>query len=222
MKSKNLFVLNLLLITSVSGLEISKTKTFETITTTNTKKTKLYVKYLNKSDSLIEKEFSNIIQYAKNSKICNGGKYTIKPNYKTLKENGNYTKVKDGYVGNVNFDCRFENNNRYETLLNSVKNNKDLQITQGSLEYTVSPDKKEDILEDLENKGYTYAKEYKKYLNKIFSNCSISNINLSNNHYYPRAQLNRSEMQISSVVSSPIGNDFVQKLSVNYKFKCEN
>ena len=44
MKSKNLFVLNLLLITSVSGLEISKTKTFETITTTNIKKNKIVCK----------------------------------------------------------------------------------------------------------------------------------------------------------------------------------
>jgi|GEM_PF-6907427 len=221
MKTKELFLGTLILTTSISALEISKNKTFESITTTNIKKTNLYVKYINNSDSLIEKEFANIIQYARDSKICKGGKYIIKPKYKTLKENGNYTKVKDGYVGNINFDCRFENNIRYETLLNSVKNNKDLELTQGSLEYIVSPQKKEDILEDLENKGYTYAKDYKKYLNKIFSNCSISNINLSNNHYYPRAQLMRSEMQSSSVVSSPIGNNFVQKLSVNYKFKCE-
>jgi hypothetical protein len=221
MKTKELFLGTLILTTSISALEISKNKTFESITTTNIKKTNLYVKYINNSDSLIEKEFSNIIQYAKDSKICKGGKYTIKPNIKTSRVDGKYISTKYGYIGNINFNCKFENNTKYEIFLDNVKRNKDLDISQGSLEYIVSPDKKEDILEDLENKGYRYAKEYKKYLNKIFSNCSISNINLSTNHYYPRAQVIKSEMQSSSVVSSPIENNFIQKLSVNYKFKCD-
>ncbi|NOQ31732.1 MAG: hypothetical protein GQ570_11475 [Helicobacteraceae bacterium] len=206
-----------LLIVNLNALEIIKSKTFTISSVAKNKTASFSISMKDNESYKIEKAFKKATAFAKNSNICVGGKYSI---FTTLKVTKKEKFPQELYKGNMNFNCEFKDNIKYENLLTQMKSLNSFRINQQPLNFVLSENEKENIADSLEDEAYKYAKTYTKKLNTFYEYCHTKKITLNSNAHYPQPIMMKS-MAMNSAVSSPIENKTTQSLNVNYIFKCD-
>lgn len=206
-----IFVICVVSIINLNGLEILKNKKFTVLSQSNTYTTNFFLNIKHKEYSKIETIILEAIKYSDESKICKGGKYRIYPSYKFISNK----RTADGYKSNINFNCTFKEKKEYESLLDNIKSLPYIELTQNSIKKTLSDKTLETATIKLESKAYQYALEYQSFLNKKFSNCLVKQIDFTNG--YPNiVPMQRSTTQ----VGLPLDQKLESTISVKYKFNC--
>jgi hypothetical protein len=205
---KKIFFLFLIVISS-NAFTIYKNETFEIKTPAKIMTTNFSLQMKNRNNDIIIKTFNKIIKEVRKSKICEGGKFSINPNYEWI----NDKRVFKGYQGYITFTCIFKNTKKYAKLIEQVKNKKGVIFNQDRINF-VAPNNKN----KLEDKAYHYAINYTKYLTKTFNTkCKIKEIHLNNSYYNPPFYKTMSK---SLSIEKPIQKSVTSKLNVNYIFEC--
>lgn len=202
---------------SLNAIEINKNKTFTIQSEEKNLKTSFRINMQLKSENRIESTFKRAIKLSNRSDICTGGSYTVSPHYKYE----NSKRIKDGYRGNISFDCTFQDKENYEKLIDKIKKLKNIQLSQNRINIVAVDKSKE-----LEQISFEYASNYIHELHNYFVNCKVELINVLSYHqpasrpYYLRANKSIQE-ESDTTVTSPIKKGLTQSLNVEYKFNCQ-
>lgn len=170
----------------------------------------------NERENII-KAFGEILKIAKESKICEGGSYTIKPSI-DYTNNQNY-----GYDFNSKLNCEFSKDKfqDYKTMLDNIykalENNEFIVVNTPAINLSVSKklsnEMKEKQYKDLYLKIQNMAKDYSNTTSKT---CIIKSIQYYSNNHYPMLA-----KSFDAINDAPIGEKTTQNLSANVEFICK-
>ena len=205
------------------GMEITKTVTLEESMVSDYYKIHIGVSKEAKKKGDIEISFEKAIDYAKDAKVCKGGRYNIYPKYKYT----NNKRVFNGYRGNISFNCTFKDEQIIEEFLTDLNKINDIRVSQGQISPTLSDKQIEQLEQKLEKKVYVYANEYNDFLSDVTDNkCKTSKIEfLSYNNVMPMARMASVDMVMSAKsenITKPIDNQGNKSVRIKYTFSCED
>jgi len=214
--NKLAFILSIIFINSVAyGLQINKSEQLTLSLNPTNQETSFSLSYESQDDQIIEKKFEQAIKLSKKSDICSGGKYTIRSYNKVVDK-----KLKKYFNSYISFNCKFEDETKYELLLDKIKT-LNLNLSQNKIDHIPSKESLEISKKRLENKAYTQAKQYKEYLNNThFKNCKIETITFNNNNHSITPY--RAMGVSNTTVTNPINRSYIYKLNVDYSFQCDD
>jgi uncharacterized protein YggE len=200
-------------------MEITKTVTLNESIESDFYKIHIVISKKDKNKGDIEITFEKAIDYAKDTKVCKGGKYNIYPMYSYT----NNKRIFDSYNGNISFDCTFKDEKIIEEFLTDLNRLRDIEVSQGEINPTLSDKQVKELEERLEKKVYSYAKEYSSFVTEeADSKCETSKIEfLSYNNVMPMARMTSAD-KTSSNITKPIDNIGNKTLRVKYTFSCED
>lgn len=196
------------------GVEISKTKTFTTIINPTLKQSTFNLSIEDVHSDNIEKRFNQVSKLVKQHNICKGGEYNIYPFSKTVDK-----AVFKGYRSNISFNCSFEDNNKYENLLNDIKK-LNFDIFQNSIKFIPTVEQVDKAKIYLEKEAFNYAKEYIKNLNTYFEDCKLMKIGFVEQQGFNNL-LRAAAYDRSTTVTEPIDNEVKITLDGDFTFVCE-
>lgn len=209
--------------TFATTLTISKEKEFILEVMQDKRITKLNLSYNDTDSSKIEKTFKKLTDFFSKTDIAKGGQYSIYPNY-------SYTNNKQEFIdysGQISYNIEFDNNEKYEEILDFVKSFNHIKITQSPISNTLSDERKSLHKQILEEKALQYiitnAVDISKSINM---ECQIKTINLLfENHNFQPIMMQKSFYgnyeSADSVVSSPLETSVLIKLNSSFSLECQ-
>lgn len=221
-----IILLYTLLFSFVLGLEVTKRSNFEKQISSDHFKINISMNEQNKNKGDIQIHFENAIDYAKDSKICEGGKYSIFPRYIYK----NSKRKFDSYGGNISFTCVFKDEEKIEDLLNSFENIEHIKISQSHIIPTLTKKQIQNAKIELEKEVFNFSNEYSAFLStQTNKKCTTSNIDFtSHDSYHPVQYKTKALVAMDSAdfrknrVSKPLDDTKNIRISAKYRFQCKD
>ncbi|ADG92699.1 hypothetical protein Arnit_1036 [Arcobacter nitrofigilis DSM 7299] len=214
--------------TIASATTISLNETFTSTAKTSSYKINVSAENQSLSFDTIQNNMESILKKVKDLKEnknleCNGGKYSINPNVIYI----NNKRETKGYVSNINFTCTYNDTKSLNKFINYLNKSNINKISIGTSNPILTEEEITNSYRKLENQAYTFAIDYAKNLEKLFSNktCSIKDINISKDQRYTPVLRNTlmesSALSKTSSITKPIDDSLEVKINANYTFLCE-
>jgi len=212
-----IYLSTLLLATSVFGLTINFSKSFDVEIKPDTLEASINITTKKANEKEVVESLGRISSFIDNDKDVEkkGATYNVYPEYKY--ENNH--RYKNGYVGNMQYIISSKDAdklNNFLTSLYGVKSNNSEDISVNSVRWVMSKEQKNGQIDALRLQAIKWSNGYAKSISSSLSkSCNVKSISFSQvERYYPQPMM-RANYEAVSDKAAPTPTQDNQKMSVN-------
>lgn len=182
------------------------------------------VQYKSMEYAAVSAAMEKIAGTVKQSKdICTFSGYRISPDYQYI----DGKQITDGYMGYLDFDCKFNSAPVYETVVNSIfnvaKTDSAYVLTSKQIRWSVSRKVLDTLRAQMKTEAIrTVIRTARDYSKATGLYCTAKDINLEYNDYYPAVREYSAVRATKAAVqvTEPDKTDQSVSLSVKYNYVC--